>query len=59
MMDIVFMADLNIPMLETYTGVLITLWGIYVWLSYGHANLAPTPKITIEEPVPTVKVDAV
>ncbi|UFH57098.1 CPBP family intramembrane glutamic endopeptidase [Spirosoma sp. KNUC1025] len=46
LMDVVFLADLDVPQLATYTGMLITLWGIYVWLVYKPANLSNFPKIT-------------
>ncbi|GAA4461651.1 hypothetical protein GCM10023189_37390 [Nibrella saemangeumensis] len=50
MMDVVFMADLNIPQLSTYTGALITLWGLYIWLVYRPATLSPSPKVTVDVP---------
>lgn len=46
MMDVVFMADLNLPQLSTYAGILITLWGLAVWQVYGRATLSSSPKLT-------------
>jgi membrane protease YdiL (CAAX protease family) len=47
MMDVVFMVDLNIPQLSTYTGILITLWGLYVWFVYKPANLSLVHKVHV------------
>lgn len=47
MMDVIFMTDLNLPQLTTYTGMLVTLWGIYVWFVYKSTSLSPFPKVTI------------
>lgn len=46
MMDVVFLADLNIPQLSTYLGALITLGGLYVWLVYRPARLSRSPRVT-------------
>ncbi|GAB2515518.1 CPBP family intramembrane glutamic endopeptidase [Spirosoma aerophilum] len=48
MMDVVFKIDLNVPQLNTYTGVLVTLWGLYVWLVYKPANLSLAHKTTVQ-----------
>ncbi|WP_338874663.1 type II CAAX endopeptidase family protein [Spirosoma sp. SC4-14] len=46
MMDVVFMADLNLPHISTYAGILVTLWGASVWLIYGRVTLSHSPKVT-------------
>ncbi|GAB4010334.1 hypothetical protein GCM10028808_20840 [Spirosoma migulaei] len=48
MMDIVFTADLNMPKLTTYTGILVTFWGLYVWFVYKPDNLSRSHKITVD-----------
>ncbi|HLL96613.1 MAG TPA: type II CAAX endopeptidase family protein [Spirosoma sp.] len=46
MMDVVFMANLNLPQLSTFTGIVVTTWGLYVWLTYKPVNLSKWPKVT-------------
>lgn len=52
MMDVVFLADLRMPQLSTYLGVLITLWGLYIWLVYGPAHLSLSSKVTADDTPP-------
>ncbi|GAB4022122.1 CPBP family intramembrane glutamic endopeptidase [Spirosoma koreense] len=49
LMDVVFMADLNLPGIATYTGVLVTFWGFYIGFVYKPIDLSRFPRVTLFE----------
>gem|GEM_PF-5610135 len=56
-MDLVFTADLGQPVVSSYTGILVTLWGIATWFFYGRATLSPSRKVILPSPAPTVAAE--
>lgn len=46
-MDVIFMADLNLPQIAPYTGALVTLWGLYIVLAYKPIDLSRFPRVTL------------
>ncbi|CCH53823.1 abortive infection protein [Fibrisoma limi BUZ 3] len=57
-MDLVFTADLGQPVVSSYTGILVTLWGIAIWFFYGRATLSPSGKVTLPSPEQPVAAEA-
>lgn len=56
-MDLVFLADLGLPVVSSYTGAIVTLWGLWVWFAYGRSSLSVRPRVreTPIRPRPTVR----